>query len=237
MPHENSRRYLNAFSEIERALRCLIGATKGMPFYNLIRKCSQREAIVKKYADDLREFADLRNAIVHERCNGEPIAEPHHKTVLQIEKIRNHIIAPPTVEPVFFRKVICCDLNDPIDEVAKTMLKGSFSQIPMYERGKCKGLLTAETVARWLADKFQDNISVLKGETVGMVADFREYWDNYRFISRKTTLFEVLDHFDSFAKIGKKLDALIITSGGKSNEKPLGIVTVFDLPKTYRLIG
>src|SRR4051812_42816091 len=36
---------------------------------------------------DLKEFADLRNAIVHERRGGHSIAEPHEKTVRRLEEI------------------------------------------------------------------------------------------------------------------------------------------------------
>jgi len=60
---------------------------------------------------------------------------------------------------------------------------------------------------------------------------------NYRFISRRTTLFDVLEHFDDFTKRGRNLDALIITHSGKINQKPLGIVTVYDLPEIFRVIN
>lgn len=236
MAYENSKRYLNAFNEIEDALRRLVSAVKGERFYELIRKAAQKERSIKTYSDDLKEFADLRNAIVHERCGGEPIAEPHYNTVLRIEGIRDYIIAPPTVEPIFFNDVITCKPDDGIGETAKIMLKNSFSQIPIYKDKDFKGLLTTETISRWLADRLETDDMLLE-ENVGTVATFCEYDDNYRFISRRTTLFDVLEHFDDFTKRGRNLDALIITHSGKINQKPLGIVTVYDLPEIFRVIN
>ncbi|HKM38807.1 MAG TPA: CBS domain-containing protein [bacterium] len=238
MPYERSRRYLNAFSEIEAALRNLVQAPKGERFYSLVRKCARKNKIISRHADDLREFADLRNAIVHERCNGEPIAEPHQNTVKQIEKIRDQLIAPPTVEPLFFRKVVWCTPSDPMGKVSKIMFKNSFSQIPIYKKGQCCGLLTTETITRWLAHRLQlADTAALENESVEVVARYCEYKDNYVIASRKATLFEALDCFDGFAKRGRNLDALIITASGESDEKPLGIITVFDLPEIYRVIG
>ncbi len=237
MPYEKSKRYLTAFSEIENALRCLACARKGERFYQLIRKAAQKEKSVKIYSDDLKEFADLRNAIVHERCGGEPIAEPHYKTVLRIEKIKDHIVKPPTVEPIFLRKVVTCRPDDMIGEAAKIMLKNSFSQIPIYDEEEFKGLLTTGTISRWLSDRFKSGVGILKEECVSVVAHYCEYRDSYRFVPRQATLFDVLDYFDDFVKMGRNLDALIITHTGKSNQRPLGIVTVFDLPEIFRIIG
>lgn len=236
MPYENSRRYLNAFNEIEDALRRLVDADKRERFYELIEKAAQKDKSIKTYSDDLKEFADLRNAIVHDRIGGEPIAVPHYKTVIRIEKIRDFILAPPTVEPIFFKEVVTCKPDDNVSEVAKIMLKNSFSQIPIYDGEIFKGLLTTETISRWLADRLEANEGILMEESVGVVATFCEYDNNYRFISRRATLYDVLEHFNDFPRSGRNLNAIIITNSGKVNQKPLGIVTVYDLPEIYRTI-
>ncbi|MGI6588953.1 MAG: hypothetical protein ACOX2N_09395 [Peptococcia bacterium] len=57
-----------------------------MPFGQLVKKSEKIEKSVRTYADDLIEFADLRNAIVHKRSDGvHPIAEPHLNTVVYIK--------------------------------------------------------------------------------------------------------------------------------------------------------
>lgn len=106
MPYENSRRYLNAFNEIEDALRRLVDADKRERFYELIEKAAQKDKSIKTYSDDLKEFADLRNAIVHDRIGGEPIAVPHYKTVIRIEKIRDFILDLQLLSQYFLKKLL-----------------------------------------------------------------------------------------------------------------------------------
>jgi predicted transcriptional regulator len=157
-------------------------------------------------------------------------------TVLRLEAIRERIANPPTVQPLFFRDVFICQAMDPIGEAAKMMLKSSFSQVPVYKDEIFEGLLTTQTIARWLAAKLETGIGLLEEESVKNVLTFSEYDDNYRFIKRNTTLYDVSQYFDDFVQKGRNLDALIITHSGKSNEKPLGIVTIFDLPEVFRNI-
>ncbi len=39
--------------------------------------------------------------------------------------------------------------------------------------------------------------------------------------------------FDAFLHWGKRLEAILLTENGRPNEKPLGIVTVHDIPKIW----
>ncbi|UZM99664.1 hypothetical protein OL548_06065 [Lysinibacillus sp. MHQ-1] len=59
---------------------------------------------MKKYEDDLRSYADLRNAIVHHRTSiNYVIAEPHTDVVERIEYI-DATLAKPTLVGQMFRK-------------------------------------------------------------------------------------------------------------------------------------
>lgn len=73
----NSERFLNAFNSIEHSLRKLAKKEKGTRFYKLVNIASEHYQIVQHFSNDLKEFADLRNAIVHERTDGHVIAEPN----------------------------------------------------------------------------------------------------------------------------------------------------------------
>ena len=71
---KNSRLFLNSFSEIENYLQRYTNTFKHESFTNLVNKASRTNSIVKQYKADLLELKDLRNAIVHERYNGQVIA-------------------------------------------------------------------------------------------------------------------------------------------------------------------
>ena len=78
---KNSERFLNAFSKIEKYIRKLIAGDRRATFYALVDDASKKNSAVNTYRTDLKEFADLRNAIVHERTDGHVSAEPRDDTV------------------------------------------------------------------------------------------------------------------------------------------------------------
>ncbi len=85
-----------------------MGAKDFMPFYRLIDQAKKKDVLVRKYEDDLRSYADLRNAIVHHRTSMEfVIAEPHIDVVERIEHI-DFTIAKPTLVGQMFRKKSAC---------------------------------------------------------------------------------------------------------------------------------
>src|SRR5690625_3964553 len=108
MAYQNSRRFLNAFIDIERALKTISKNTRNRPFYQLITDAAKYDPFVRDISVELREYGDLRNAIVHERINNAPIAEPHEEVVERLELIRDLLQTPPRVAPVFIREVVTC---------------------------------------------------------------------------------------------------------------------------------
>lgn len=232
----NSDRFLEAFNRIEKYLRKRTRSERWEGFYQLIRKASQFIPAVREYGDDLKEFADLRNAIVHERTDGRVIAEPHEWVVNKIEKLADLILRPPKVIPHFQRRVLSLSDREPIASAIKAMYEHDYSQIPIVGNGTFAGLLTSNTIVRWLgARSNRGTVGPNQMETpIADVLRYSEYADNYRFVSRDTTLFEVLEYFQDYEQKGKRLDALLITHHGKSTESFLGIITVWDFPRVYQ---
>jgi predicted transcriptional regulator len=114
------------------------------------------------------------------------------------------------------------------------MFQKSFSQLPVIDESKSiTDILTANTIARWLAQKIEDDVFSLEETKIIEVLNFQEYKENYQIISRKTTLFEIIELFSNRLRKGY-FDAAIITQNGKNNEKILGIVTQADLSSIYQ---
>lgn len=87
--------FLATFNDIEAFLREELGAKKTDSFKWMARQASQRGIITQDHAADLREFAELRNAISHgEYQDFRPIAEPLPETVQEIQRIRDALIQP-----------------------------------------------------------------------------------------------------------------------------------------------
>ena len=66
---DNAQRFLNAFAMIEKQLKQITGVTRYSRFYQLLNQASRSSGLVRKYEMELQEYADLRNAIVHQRSD------------------------------------------------------------------------------------------------------------------------------------------------------------------------
>jgi predicted transcriptional regulator len=233
----NSENFLNSFNEIEHYLRKVTNEVKETSFYALIDKASLSNSAVKHFKDDLKEFADLRNAIIHERTDNHVIAEPNDRTVRELNNIALLLLQPPKVSSFFRNKVFKLFSKDPIAKAVEFMYVKSFSQVPIYEDKNFIGLLTSNTIARWLGASVRDDIFSLEETSISMVLkEYTEDKDNCEFLNRTATLFDVLKKFQEYETKGKRLDAILITANGKPDEELLGIITVWDLTSVYREI-
>lgn len=237
MDRQYSTRFLDAFANIEQILEDKSGTVRHKPFYQLVDEVSRIDPFVHDIAVELKEYGDLRNAIVHERINDEPIAEPHPEIVARIEKIRDLLQQPPKVEDEFLRPVITCKPTDRIDYAAGLMYKHAFSKIPIYDGTRFVGLLTAEAVTHWLGANLAAGNNCLHNETVSTVLEYVRENVSFHFVSRKCTVFEVMRLFEEASHRGHRLQAVLITHDGRESSKPLGIITAFDLPKIYDLLN
>ncbi len=232
----NSQRFLKAFSDIEHLLRKSTHETNVTTFAGLIIKASTKIDQVKWYLDDLREFADLRNAIVHERSDGHTIAEPHMAVVNKIEFIADKIISPPLIEKIANNKVNILQLDSTLDEAVKLIYSRSFSQFPIFENGTCVALLTSDTVSRWLGAKVGTDVFSLKETKLREVLEYTEDVDNFILLKRAENIFTILFKFQEYQEKGKRLNAIIISQNGFKKDPVLGIFTIWDLPKIYELL-
>ena len=134
------------------------------------------------------------------------------------------------------RPVVICSPSERVGKAAKKMHDGSYSQLPVYDNGSFTGLLTAETVARWVASNLADGQELMEEKPVAEVMRHQEDPENHAFLGRTSTVLDGLTTFDDFLHRGKRLDALLITEKGQPGEQPLGIVTIHDIPKMRRAL-
>lgn len=233
--YENSQRYLNAFIDIEQALGKIVKNERHIPFYRLVDAAARIDPFVRDIAVELKEYGDLRNAIVHERINDEPIAEPHADVVRRLEWIRDLLRTPPTVGEIFLGPVVTCRHDDTLREVVSRMHANAFSKLPVYQGPNFVGILTAEAVTYWLADHIDNGLN-LGQERVESVLRYLHNPDNYQFVAPDCSLFDVLRIFEDYSHRGKRIQAILISDDGTEIGQLLGIITVFDLPKIYHTI-
>jgi CBS domain-containing protein len=232
-----SDRFLVAFARAEAALEDLLGTASGNSFRWLVRQAAKRDPLVRSVEDDLMELSELRNAIVHDRGGGYVVAEPHEQTVERLEKIVELIVDPPRIDEVMSRPVKACRPEEPVAEAARRMVDGEFSRLPVYaEDGAFLGLLTANAIARWVATRLAGAVDSLHEEPVSAVLEYGEAGQRFEVVDRRRLVTDVLAMFVDAPREGRRVEAVLVTPTGDSTERPMGIVTVQDLPRLYALI-
>jgi predicted transcriptional regulator len=233
---DNSARFLEAFNAVEGWLRRRLNAAARTDFPELVDLVAKEHAGVKRHADLLKKFGRLRNLVVHEYSRDKPMTVPTPYTVERITAVRDELLSPPSLYSVCTRPVATCGPPDAVGSAAKTMREGSYSQLPVYDGTAFVGLLTAETVAWWVAGNLAGGQELMAEERVADVLRHQEDPDNHAFLGRASTVPDGLAAFDAFLKRGKRLEAILLTENGRTTEQPLGIVTIHDIPKLRRAI-
>lgn len=234
----NSDRFLAAFTAIESDMNKRIKSDRYISYSELVRRVGNLDRAYHKYQRYLEEFGDLRNAIVHERIDGEVIAEPHLKIVEEIEQIASILTQPERVKDSFLKKVNIVTEETPLQEAVLVLENSKYSKIPVYDKtNHFKGLLTTDAITHYLIKNISETNCAFPKVTVKDVIDADPKDRDVSFISQNTTLINVIAEFEHFLTVGKRLQEIIITQDGALNQKPLGIITVADLPVIYEKIN
>jgi predicted transcriptional regulator len=234
----NSERFLTAFSSIEADMNRRVKSDRYISYAELVRRVSNLDKGYHKFQRYLEEFGDLRNAIVHERIDGEVIAEPHLKIVLEIEQIASVLTQPERVKDHFLKKVDVVSEETLLSKAALLLENSGYSKVPVYDLNhRFKGLLTTDAITHYLTKQLSapgfDFTQVKVSDVLSTDTKDR----HVSFVSETATLVSVISEFERALSLGKRLQEVIITQDGALNQKPLGIITVADLTSIYEKIN
>ncbi len=196
-------------------------------FSTVLDRAASRHATVKPFERRIRRLYRLRNAIVHEQGPGDNvIAEPHEKVVAELEQWVQTIKSPPRLETL---GSIPLEPFSPDDELATALAQmrdRDFSQVIVQEVDLA--LLTTEGIARWLEHRVPEEIIELKGVRIRDVLP-HEPPDTFRVMKRGQSAYDAQTAFRAAARGPGRLFAIIVTNSGRKTEKPVRIITPWDL--------
>ncbi|OPL15076.1 MAG: hypothetical protein AVO34_00785 [Firmicutes bacterium ML8_F2] len=233
----NSERFLNAFSAIEHEMERILNIKDHRRFFELVDRSARVNPVIERFRFDLREYSELRNAIVHDRVGGEIIAEPNDEVVHSIEHIATLLLEPPKVSHLFLKDVLSLKASDPVSKAVRAFSKHSFTQAPVIEKGKLVGLLTSNMIVKWMGISLADDSFDIDKTSVIDVIEVVGYEKEYEIVPATKPLFDIPDLFYLWQKKGRKLEAVLITQNGKKDEPLIGIITNRDLPQIHLELG
>lgn len=231
MDYKNSERFIVAYNRIDKALLKMTNLASHMSFSRKIDKAKEMNALIRQYEDDLREFGSLRNVIIHNRTGHQyAIAEPHDEVVKLIEMIEDKLSHPLTVNELFQRKVHTLQAQESLAKGLEVIKTNKFNQLPIYQKKRFIGLVTANGIMNWLADQQADCVSA-EYPTLLDVYNHEKRKKTYRFVKSTMSVYEAEEFFKKSITSGRRLEAILITEQGGKDEKLLGIITPLDLLK------
>lgn len=221
----NAERFLDAYAIIEHEMSVMARETKYIPFSQLLYKCAQRSWVISKNQQELREYNELRNAIVHLRDgNEEVIAQPTARVTRDIERIANLLRKSEKVLSYASKPVKTVSPGDSIQGAYTVMRNLDSSKVPVYSNGSFYGILQMENVCRWAMDGADPSLHVKD-----LIPSSKTH--RVAFLKEDASIQDTMQAFDAALTHGAVLLAAVITENGSPREKPLGIITVQDLPK------
>lgn len=225
----NSRRFIDAFVQIEIYLKKYLSVSN-YGFIQMVHQAAKTNPSIKYHSLDLIEYAQLRNAIIHNRSDtNELIAEPHLDVVETIEGIYKELSNPKTIKDLKLKEVYIVRPEISAIELAKTQEKLNYSIVPVYEGVQYVGLVHSKLYQSAFAKDSRD-ISVSE------LLKFRKDRNRVVFMKETSELREIIKvYFDLYEK-GKGIIGIIVSENGYMNERPLAIITPADLPKIFELL-
>ena len=230
-----ANKYIKIFNEIENHLRKKFNESNNTSFLDLLNLSKNNGYhVIERYYSELQEHRLLRNNISHK--NGtEYFATPTDIAISELELIRDHLIKPKRVRDFLTIQPYKLDSNTNLNEVLNLMQKKDYSQFPIYKEDKYLGILSTNTISRWLSSSKSENGEIIKELNKVKAEDvlkFNETSDEAVFIEEKITVYEFL------SKVEKNLinHIWIMTLNGKKDQEPKFIVTPYDYEGLYNYV-
>ena len=221
----NAERFLDAYALIERKMREIIRETRYTSFSQLLNNAAARNQIISMNQQSLREYNELRNAIVHQSgTENESIAEPADSVTEDIERIARLLMMDQNIMNYVSKPVLTVSPDDEILSAYETLKQLDTSKIPVYDGNLYKGMLTIEMIAAWAVEGNKE------AKTVREILRSTPK-ERVMFLKKSDRVRTAMKAFEKSIDNGTVLSAVIVSDRGSRNARPLGIITLSDLPR------
>jgi len=233
----NSEKFLAIYNELDDYMRKELKEDTYVGHTDLIYKMARKgNNVFKCYGEDLKKYARLRNAIVHnpEKRISDPLAEPHEIIVSKYQDLLEKVLNPPlAINSIAVLKddMYTTTLDANVLEIMKVMNKKTYTHVPIIEDGKLIGVFSENTIFSYITQK--ENVIIDDELKISDFIDFIPIHNHvseiFVFVPRDITVIEIEDIFREEFENNKRISAIFITQNGKENEKLLGLITPWDV--------
>lgn len=236
MELKNATEFIDSYNKIDSQLRELYGFKPSQPFTDIVRRSAEKNAVVRKYENELADYARLRNAIVHQSTDGRIIAVPCDDVVKNIRLIERLLCSPPTVgETLPDKRIVSIEAELSLRQAVMLMARTGYSNLPVYRGNRMIGIVNNRRILRELGDVLAHGRSAdawLSETPAAAVLAETDLFVYYRYVGKKDSLQEVADAFGE----NRKLLAVCVSENGREGERIVNFITAADLPRINEIM-
>ena len=231
----NAKRFIEAYNRLDQGAREIYNIKRSMTFSDMIRQTAGVSPVIRKYKEDLIDYARLRNAIVHNNTENQIIAEPNEEIVEKLESIARLVTTPPrVVDSIAARSVFCATVDTKLEFVMVELYKSGYSVVPIYDKKTLVGVINRKMIVDAIGKCIMDgkDIDVFMSGTVGENINVRDITSHYEVVPASITIDNMLYLFQQ----NRKLGVVVITKNGNYDEEPVGVVVANDTIEMQTII-
>lgn len=232
----NSEKFINIYNELDNYMRKQLNSDEWTTHTDLIKKITEKNKIFKRYKHELKSFANLRNAIIHnpDTLSAKTIAEPHDNIVKKYREIKNYVMNPPNALDTIAintNNIYTTQMDAMALNVMREMNKNTYTHVPVVENGHLVGVFSENTIFSYIVKN--EDVIIESEMLIKEFADFiplnNHESEYFVFVPKNTLVTEIEEMFQNGLKDKKRISVIFITQNGKENEKLLGLITAWDL--------
>ncbi len=236
MDKRNATEFINSYNKIDAQLRDVYGFKPSQPFTDVVRRCAEKNSVIRKYENDLADYARLRNAIVHQSTDGQIIAVPCDEVVEKIRLIERLVCTPPTIgETLQDKKIVSIEAQLSLRQAVLLISRTGFSNLPVYRKNRMIGIVNNRRIISELGAVIQQGRSADEWLSETPVEDILSETDlfvYYKYLGKKNTLQDIPAAFEE----NKKLLAVVISENGRAGERIVNFITPADLVRIGKML-
>ena len=227
--------FVQIYNDLDREIKKVLKLDKYIAHMKALDILAKKSDIIARNLDVLKQYARLRNCIVHDTVSGieEPIAIPLQEVVERYKSILKRFKNPLTVYDICTHrsKLLVASPNSLAIDVMQAMENLLISRVPIIEKENVIGLFNGNVLIYYLASTKKCSISndtamnELK-EFTNLDCHRKEQFD---FVDKTLNVYDAEKYFKKINKDNHKLVALFITSDGTRKGKLLGVLTEWDV--------
>jgi CBS domain-containing protein len=229
------KRLLQLYNQLDAFMRQEFDVDRYADHSSLLAEGAKANRVIAHHLQELRAVAQLRNSLVHNPMPmlGDPIAVPQPQLVERYADIIRAIQQPVTAMSVAVpvQQLYTATLATELGEVIQTMDKNTYTHVPIIEDGQLIGIFSENTLLSYLAES--GDAIITKDMKLSEFKSFlpldAHHGEKFCFVSRKASLSEVYQLFNKAIKVRQRIGLVFITQSGLASQKPLGIITAWDL--------